>query len=107
MIAMSFLKSFLFKETVSILDFNVSTFILAAIFLWLIIFALLKFSRKNIKGIKLLFLTFEIISMFYAFTYALTGESLFSQQENLRIFSIIVFGFFVKQIRREFKEIYK
>lgn len=105
---MSLLRSFLTKESITLFNFQVSMFILASLFVLIILVLILKFKKisLNDKLLDILFLTLLIMSLFIAFTYTLTGESLFAQSINFRLYSLIATVVFVKQAVKTWNRIF-
>lgn len=88
---MSFIKQILTTENFSISDFKISTFILFAILIIVILIIVLKLKRQPIMKnlIKVTFLSLSIITFLFALLNALTGEFLFSQENNFRLYMLI------------------
>lgn len=88
---MGVIKEFLVKETIHFLDFEISTFILTAFLIFIALNIVLKIKKKPILEniIKTAFITLTIIAFLFAFLNSLTGEFLFSQQENIKTYMFI------------------
>lgn len=106
---MNSLKTLLITENINLLGFKISTFILTSIVLFTFIFIILKIKRISIKDklLELLFFILLIMSLLISFTYALTGEALFSQNINLRIYSLITMFVFARQVRKTWNNLIK
>ncbi len=88
---MVLLNEFLTSEKLSFLGLNISTFILTTVVILTIICIALKVRKKPIVKnlIKSTFLSLSIITFLFAFLNALTGEFLFSQQDNMKLYMFI------------------
>ena len=88
---MAILKEFLTTESFSFLGFNVSSFILSAVIISIIYSLWLWKMKKQVTNnlIKVAFLSLAILTFLFAFLNALTGDFLFSQEENIQIYMFI------------------
>lgn len=88
---MVWLKEFLTTETFPFFGFNISLFVLTAIVIIVILGVWLKLKNKPIikNLINCIFISLTIITFMFAFLNALTGELLFSQDENMRLYMLI------------------
>ena len=100
---------FLTEESITISGFQVSVLILTSIFILIALITVLKFKKISIedKLLDLIFLTLLIISLLAAFIYTLTGESLFAQSINFRLYSLIATIVFVKQAVKTWSRIFQ
>lgn len=88
---MVLLKEFLTSESISFLGLNISTFILSTVIILITICLILKFKKKPIikNLIKVTFLSLSIITFLFAFLNSFTGEFLFSQKDNMKLYMLI------------------
>ena len=106
---MALLKEFLTAENIYLFGLNISTFILTAIIILLLICLTLKLKKKPIVSvlIKVTFLSLAIITLIFAFLNALTGEFLFSQTENMKLYMLIAAVTLFIHIVDSLKELFK
>ncbi len=86
------LKELLTTEAIKIVGFEISTFALVAFVIFGVLIVLLIIKKKKIdmmNGIKCGFLTLSLLTFLFAFLNALTGEFLFSQKNNFKVFMFI------------------
>ena len=88
---MVWLKEILTTETFQFLGFNISLFVLTAILIIIILAISLKLKNKPIikNLISCVFISLTIITFLFALLNTLTGELLFSQDENMRLYMLI------------------
>ena len=85
------LKEFLTKESLSLFGFEISTFILTSLLILIVFCIVLKIKKKPITKnlIYCTFISLSVITFLFAFLNALTGEFLFSQKENIKLYMFI------------------
>lgn len=104
------LKGLLTTETLSVGEFEISTFALVAFIIFGVLILLLVIKKKKIEmmnGIKCGFLTLSILTFLFAFLNALTGEFLFSQKNSFKVFmfiaTIALFIYIVSSVKDLFR----
>ena len=88
---MGWIKQFLTTENIPFFDFEISTFILTSILIIMVFCIILKIKNKSISKnlINCAFLSLSSVTFLFALLNALTGEFLFSQKENVKVYMLI------------------
>lgn len=88
---MGYLKTFLTSENILLFGFNISNFALTFLLILVIFCIILKIKKLSITKnlIKCTFITLSIITFLFAFLNVLSGEFLFSQKENIKLYMLI------------------
>lgn len=104
------IKEIVTKESLSVAGFNLSTFSLFAFLIFILLVIFLYIKRKQISftdGIRCGFITLSIITFFFAFLKALTGEDLFSQSKDITTYMFIAAIAIFLSIVDSIKELFK